>query len=114
MIHEMKLKEIYYNKIKNGEKVYEIRLNDEKRKLIRVGDIIIFKKEPELTDEIKTKVEELIFFKSFKEMASFLPANKIGFDKINTNEIVNIYHEFYSKKDEQKFGVLAIKIKLSV
>lgn len=31
MKYEMKLKELLFNKIANGEKIYEIRLNDEKR-----------------------------------------------------------------------------------
>ena len=34
MQHEMKIKAIYFDKIKNGEKVYEVRLNDEKRRLM--------------------------------------------------------------------------------
>ena len=50
MNHEMKLKEIYYNKIKSGEKIYKIRFNNEKRRLIDVGDIVIFQKEPKLNE----------------------------------------------------------------
>ena len=42
MIHEMKLREVYFNLIKEGKKIYEIRLNDEKRQQIDVGDYIVF------------------------------------------------------------------------
>ena len=111
MIHEMKLREIYFNKIKNGEKIYEIRLNDEKRKLINVGDVIIFKKEPELEESIQTFVEDLIYFKSFSEMINTLPLSKVGFDNETKQEVEDIYHQFYSNDDEYKYGVLAIKIK---
>lgn len=48
MNYEMKLRAIYFDKIKSGEKIYEIRLNDERRKDLKVGDTIVFKKEPEL------------------------------------------------------------------
>ena len=48
MIHEMKLKPQYFDMVISGTKIYEIRLNDEKRRLIEVGDKINFKKEPEL------------------------------------------------------------------
>lgn len=43
MKHEMKIREVYFNKIKSGEKIYEIRLNDEKRRLIDVGDVLVLK-----------------------------------------------------------------------
>ena len=42
MIHNMKLVDFAFNAIKNKEKDIELRLNDEKRSLINVGDTIIF------------------------------------------------------------------------
>ena len=40
MIHEMKLQPEYFNFILNGTKRIEIRLNDEKRQSIKLGDKI--------------------------------------------------------------------------
>ena len=48
MEHKLKLQETYYNYMKNGTKQIELRLYDEKRKLINVSDIIKFYKEPNL------------------------------------------------------------------
>ena len=48
MVHEMKLQDVYFEKVKCGSKIYEIRLNDEKRKLINKGDFITFKKNSDL------------------------------------------------------------------
>lgn len=112
MIHEMKLKEIYFDKVKCGEKIYEIRLNDEKRKMISVGDFVIFKKEPELKEVISTIVKDLTYFESFDEMIDVLPVNKIGFIDVEKSVIADIYHQFYSREDEQKYGVVAIKVEL--
>jgi len=112
MKHTMKLREIYFNKIRDGEKIYEIRLNDEKRKLIQVGDEITFLKEPELTDKITTLVDDLIIFNSFKEMTDSLNLSQIGFDNLDNESVINIYHQFYTPEDEKKFGVLAIKVKV--
>ena len=42
MIHNMKLNEKPFNNIKNGTKTVEYRLFDEKRKLLNVGDNIVF------------------------------------------------------------------------
>mgnify|MGYP001642373722 CR=1 FL=1 len=44
MLHEMKLQAEYYNFILNGTKRIEIRLNDEKRQKIKIGDSIKFHK----------------------------------------------------------------------
>lgn len=111
MQHEMKLRAIYFDKIVLGEKVFEVRLNDEKRKAIAIGDTIIFKKLPELEKEIETVVTDLIHFKSFTEMAKNLSSTEIGFEDCSEKSIVDAYHEFYSVEDENKFGVLAIKVK---
>lgn len=112
MIHEMKLKAVYFDKIKSGEKIYEIRLNDEKRQIIDVGDVIVFKKEPELQETLKTIVKDLVYFKSFNEMVDTLPLNKIGFNKESKSEVENIYYNFYSADDEHKYGVVAIKVEV--
>lgn len=113
MVHEMKLKAVYFNLIKSGEKIYEIRLNDEKRKLIKVGDIVLFKKEPELSETLQTEVEDLIYFSSFAELLETLPLDKIGFAGEKVENVRNIYHSFYSSEDEKKYGVLSIKVKLT-
>lgn len=112
MVHEMKLRSVYYDLIKNGTKIYEGRLNDEKRQLIDVGDVIIFKREPELKDSFSTVVKDLIYFDSFEEMAKTLPLKKIGFEKETQEEVVDIYHKFYSIEDEKKYGVVAIKVEV--
>lgn len=111
MLHEMKLQSKYFDKIKSGEKIYEIRLNDEKRKIIDAGDTIIFSREPDLKEKITTIVQDLVYFASFEEMAQTLPTKKIGFDNLDTKSIVDIYHTFYSQENEKKYGVVAIKVK---
>ena len=55
MEHELKLQPRYYEYILGGTKDIEIRLYDEKRQKINIGDIIIFKKEPELNESFKVK-----------------------------------------------------------
>jgi ASC-1-like (ASCH) protein len=112
MKHDMKLQSIYFDKIKKGQKIYEIRLNDEKRRIIDVGDVIIFKREPELKESIETIVEDLIYFDSFKEMIDTLPLFKVGFENVSKKEVEDIYHSFYSVENESKYGVVAIKVKL--
>lgn len=112
MIHEIKVKEIYYNKIKKAEKIYEVRLLDEKRKLIKVGDKIRINKEPLMEEFLDGEVVDLAMFKSFEQMANSLSAKEIGFDGCGKEQIVDEYHKFYSQEQEQKYGVVAIKLKV--
>jgi ASC-1-like (ASCH) protein len=42
MKHEMKLNVEPFNKIKSGKKTIELRLNDEKRQLVKIKDLIEF------------------------------------------------------------------------
>lgn len=112
MIHEMKLRAKYFNLIKQGKKIYEVRLNDEKRKLIDVGDVITFKKKPELSESFNVIVKDLIYFDSFDEMASTLPLEKVGFENEKVNEVIDIYHQFYTIEDEKKYGIVAIKVEI--
>lgn len=112
MNHEMKLREIYFEKIKNGEKIYEIRLNDEKRQLLKIGDTITFQNESNLNDTIETKIVDLQKFDTFFDMASTLDLSLVGFDNTPKEKVVQIYHEFYPVEKETKYKVLAIKIQV--
>lgn len=111
MQHEMKIKAVYFDKIKSGEKTYEVRLNDEKRRMIQVGDIIVLKREPEQVEELFVEVKDLIYFKSFYEMVNTLPLAKVGFAGVKKSDVVNVYHQFYPVEKEQKYGVVAIAVK---
>ena len=56
-----------FNSIKNGTKTIEMRLNDEKRRKLKVNDIIEF--ENRKTKEIiKAKIIKLYIFKNFEEL----------------------------------------------
>ena len=110
MIHIMKLKEQYFNCIKDGSKKYEIRLNDEKRKLIKVGDFIEFQKEPELKEKIIVKVEELLYFNNFNELLNTLDISLIAPSNVSKEDLNNDLNRFYPIDKQEQFGVLAINL----
>lgn len=105
MIHEMKLKESPFERIKNGKKTIEFRLYDEKRKKIKIGDKIEFSKLPNLQETILVEVVDLYKEDSFENLFS-----KLYSDKEKINEKVNTMHTYYSPENEKKYGVLGIKI----
>ncbi len=110
MEHKLKLQAIYFDKIQRGEKIYEVRLNDEKRQLIKIGDTLILLKEPELKETMAVKVEDLIYFASFDALINTLPLEKIGFSGVSKVAVKNIYRQFYTEENEKCYGVVAIKL----
>lgn len=70
MEHTMKLFEKEFENLKSGRKNREYRLNDEKRKKIKVGDTIKFLKLPELNEEISVDVEKVETFTNWYDCYS--------------------------------------------
>lgn len=68
MEHEMSLFEEPFNMIKEGRKVIEVRLNDEKRQNIRVGDLITFYELPQKTERLTVKVLAKDPFEKFEQL----------------------------------------------
>lgn len=112
MKYIMKLNSKYFEYMKNGTKRVEIRLNDEKRRDIQIGDEIIFKKEPELTNEIHTKIIDLKIKKSFKELINFLDISQYADKSESEEQFLKDLYKFYTKEKEEKYGVIGIEIKL--
>lgn len=108
----MKLESEFFDKVKSGEKSYEVRLYDEKRQKIGIGETIIFKRHPGLIDGVVVKVVDVKRFESFEQMAQTLSLKSVGFENKNASQVARFYRTIYTKADEQKYGVVAYKIEL--
>ena len=108
---EMKLRNEYFNYIKNGTKRIEMRLNDEKRQKIKIGDIIKFVNEDTL-EELKTKVVNKYIFNSFKELVNNFNNDILADNKIDKEELIQLLNNIYSKEKQEKYQVVAIQIEL--
>ena len=86
----------------------EVRLFDEKRRTIAVGDCILFC-ERETGRELAARVTALYPFSTFKEAFLALSPVKMGFSAdADGNEMC----AYYSSEEEAKWGVLVIEIAL--
>lgn len=112
MEHEMKLQPEYYNFILNGTKRIEIRLYDEKRQQIKIGDVIKFLKEPELNDSFNAKVVGLLRYNSFEEMFKDFDISILSDNSMTKDELISVLEQFYTKEKQEKYGVLGIRIEL--
>ena len=110
MIHNMKLNDAPFKMIKNGEKTIELRLYDEKRRKIKVGDTICFKSK---TDKLTSTVRALHIFRNFEELYVALPLDKCGYtaDELATASPDDML-EYYTKEQIEKYGVVGIEIEI--
>ena len=103
-MHIMKLKEQYFNYIKFGTKTYEIRLNDEKRQKIKIGDYIEFQKEPLKEEKIIYKVDDLLYFKNFEELINKIDITLLASSKETKEELLKTLNSFYNAEEQKKYG----------
>lgn len=109
----MKLQADPFERIKNGSKTFELRLFDEKRKLLKKGDVIEFLNLDNKTQKIRVEIVELHHFETFSQLYDELPLDKCGYDKEDIDSAdPKDMEEYYSVEEQSKYGVLGIEIKL--
>lgn len=112
MIHELKLQPEYYEFILNGTKRIEIRLFDEKRQKIKIGDTIKFLKEPELKESFKVKVVGLLRYKTFEDLFKDFDISVLADKSMTKEELIKVLETFYTKEKQKEYGVVGIRIEL--
>ena len=113
MLYKMKVSAEAFEYIKSGSKTIEIRLNDGKRQLIKMGDAVEFHKLPDLKEKALVTVLAKEKFSNFDSLVNSYPLQKFGDRRFNKKEdLLNSLREIYSKEEEKKYGVVAIHMKL--
>lgn len=107
-MHRMSVKEKYYNLLKSGKKNIELRLFDDKRQKIKIGDYIEFSNDADIDDKFSAKVIELHKASDFKSLCSKIDIQQAGFS--SQDDLLNTLEEFYSIQRQKEFGVVGIEI----
>ena len=94
--------------VKNGTKTVEVRLYDEKRRKLKVGDTLVFLKRPDDIEQIKTKITNLEVYKNFKELVNNYDIKDLYLESYTKEMFLDELKRFYSEEDQEKYGVLAI------
>ena len=100
-----------FSLIQQGKKTIEMRLYDEKRKKLQIGDIIIFTEKENKNNRLEARVINLHKYNSFEELYKNFNKIQLGYYE---NQIANArdMEEYYSKEDIKKYGVIGIEIKV--
>lgn len=108
--HQMKVAKMPFEKIKNGQKIIESRLYDEKRQQINVGDRIKFICNDNQAESITAKIKTLYRYQSFNDLFSDFPPEYFGGS--SKESLIEEVRKFYSVEKEQQYGVIGIKLEL--
>ena len=112
--HEMSLRESPFRAVANGTKVIEMRLFDEKRRTIKVGDCIRFTLVGS-KEAVTADVVGLHYFPSFVELyAALIPvvgAVGLGYAEGDASNPADML-DYYSEDSITRYGVVGIEIRV--
>lgn len=108
MIHKMNLDFEPFKLIKDGTKTVELRLNDKKRQLINIGDLIEFTNRDTL-EKMQLKVVALYKYPNFEELYKHFNKIEMGYREDEVASFLDM-EQYYSKDAQKKYGVLGIQL----
>lgn len=112
MTHYMKLRPHPFAMIESGKKTIELRLLDEKRRQIALGDTLIFIN-TDSDAQIVCIVKNLYVFASFEELYRALPLDSCGYlpEEIAYASAKDM-EQYYTVQEQAQYGVIGIEIAL--
>jgi len=110
MIHRMNLQPKYYDYIKNGTKRIELRLFDEKRQKIQLGDEIEFSKSE--SEKFTAKVVGLLRYESFERIFEDFDINILADVSMTKAELLEALNTFYAPEKQKELGVIGIRLEV--
>lgn len=112
-MHQMGLNPEPLRMMRTGKKRYELRLLDEKRQKLKVGDWIEFTQTDDASQILLVEIINLYIFTNFAELYETVPLLECGYTEADILLAKPEDMEAYYSLDQQtKYGVLAIEIKL--
>lgn len=109
----MKLFKEPFFRIKERKKIIEVRLFDEKRQRVSVGDEIEFTLIDDPAEKILVEVIGLSRFKTFSDLYSSFHYSMFGHPHgTSLKDQIKDISECYPNEDEEKYGCFGIHIRL--
>lgn len=113
-IYTIELSEYEFEKLLAEKKTVHLEINDNKHKVMAVGNQLTFVyKSEEETKEVKAEVENLLFFSTITEAVETLGKEPCGFRPSATYEKASdVFLTGESYENIEKYGIMAIIFKI--
>lgn len=113
MEHTMHLYDRPFRMVAHGYKTIDLRINDEKRQSVSIGDLITFYNlDSENEEQISVVVIGLITFGTFKDLYREVNLLKCGYTAGNVEFASPKDMVYYNTDEERKYGVVGICFRL--
>ncbi|MGT2934564.1 ASCH domain-containing protein [Streptococcus castoreus] len=111
MQHVMMLTPGPFAMIATGIKTIELRLNDEKRQKVQIGDTITFIRTDDSSQVLRTTVVKLHYFDDFDQLYQSLPLEKCGYreEELETAHPEDM-ERYYCREQQVQYGVVGIEL----
>lgn len=107
MLHHMRLHTGPFHRIKTGRQIFEIRINDEKRRMLKVHDTIEFTERDSESAKYTKLITQLIPADSFLNLFNQISTVEAGYPERTTpEEAAGEMAIYYSATEEKKWGVV--------
>ncbi len=107
MTHQMNLNDLPFEMIRSGKKTIELRLNDEKRRAIKVGDHILF------NDCLEVEVVALHAYPDFEALYAALPILSLGYTpEEEATASPDDMLAYYTREQITRYGALGIEVRV--
>lgn len=97
-----------YDVIKNGTKNVEVRINDEKRRKLRIGDSIQFLNRGNESQYIVAKITNLEYYSNFEKLVKHYDIKNVYLEGYSKEYFLNLLSRFYTIEEQNEYGVVAI------
>jgi len=113
MVHIMKINDNAFERMKKGVKKREYRVNDKKRKLVRVGDIIEFQKISNQEEKIQMDVKDINWFHSLNDAISLYFDEDFSDRHSDIKSAINSFYQkgYCTEGEIEKNGMVVFEIK---
>ena len=92
-------------------KCIEVRVNDEKRRKLQIGDELVFLKRPNDDESIRAVVENLEYYENFVKLIENYSIEEMYLRGYTKEQFLELLKRFYTDEEQKKYGVVAIRFK---
>lgn len=109
MKHTMSLRHGPFEKLRTGKKTIEMRLWDEKRQLLQIGDELEFTDLSDDRSRIRARVKALHRFASFRDLYAVLDLRACGYAPGEAADPRDM-EAYYPPQRQDQYGVVGIEL----
>lgn len=110
-VHEMKVAEPWFSRMDLGVKTIELRLLDEKRQTMKIGDHVSFKLFPKLEHSCLMEITGLLHYPNFASLIDDINVAWLGYEEKDREWLKSSMYDIYTQEEEKEFGALGIRLK---